>query len=118
MNFELAVEKVRYRFKELGYGCMFTFKELRKWLEVDIEIENDGECHDFEYFEEQERKLGKGFNAIEVFEMLNNQLILEHSIDLEVDMDIQGFKAVFPCETRKRLALLQSKKGINGDSTG
>jgi hypothetical protein len=92
VDFDLAIDNITSRVKEIGYGCMFTLDELQEWLK--IAIKNDGKIHNFEDYERQQKELCKGFELDGVIQMLNNQLVLEHNIVLRVEN--QCFNVAIP----------------------
>lgn len=104
MNFELAVKKITSRKEKNGYECAVTLDELYKWLEISFE-DVKGKVFTYKEYRKWEMKLMKGFELENVFELLNDQLVVEHSICLEVAEDFKGFYVVRPCEITTKLAL-------------
>ena len=111
MNISSAVENIKLRVKENGYGSFFKLIEIEQWLGVDLKYE--GKDHHSEHVAERY----KGFDFIWLIEQINIQLVLEHSIYLEADSDKKGFVAISPNKKRYRNIINQisrEKKKIGG----
>ena len=88
MDFDNALNKILLRVLKSGYGVKFTYDEINEWLKI---VPED--------------------DPVWVFEQLEQQLIIEHSIILEPDDE--NLTANIPLEIDMKAALLQIADAVH-----